>query len=192
MKIYTRTGDAGSTGLFGGGRVDKDCAQVEASGAVDELNAALGVARGVVEAAQATTLDRLEAIQSDLFALGAELATVAGQEARLAVPLIAAVDIERLEGWIDELELSLPELKNFILPGGSAGGAALHEARTTCRRAERRVIAAGRETPVRTELVVYLNRLSDLLFVLARTVNHQAGAPETTWNPRGTPNAQRR
>jgi cob(I)alamin adenosyltransferase len=135
---------------------------------------------------------RLEAIQNDLFALGAELATVPGHEARLGVPRIATTDITRLEDWIDELDLTLPELKNFILPGGCDAGAKLHEARTTCRRAERRVVSAGREAPVSSEIVVYLNRLSDLLFVLARYVNHRAGFSEITWNPRGADNAKSR
>lgn len=192
MKIYTRTGDAGETGLFGGARVDKDSTRVEAYGAVDELNAALGVARVALDPGAATASSRLEAIQSDLFAVGAELATVPGHEGRLTVPLIGAGDIARLEAWIDELELTLPPLKNFILPGGCTAGATLHEARTTCRRAERRVVTAGREAPVRGELVVYLNRLSDFLFVLARYVNHQAGVEETIWNPRGVTDAQGR
>lgn len=192
MKIYTRTGDAGKTGLFGGGRVDKDSVRVEAYGAVDELNATLGVVRNALDPDSTTPGDWLESVQNDLFALGAELATVAGHEARLTVPRIAAGDIARLESWIDELELTLPELKNFILPGGCAAGAALHQARTTCRRAERRVVTAGREAPVRSEIVVYLNRLSDFLFVLARSVNHRAGVPETPWNPRGAADAQGR
>jgi cob(I)alamin adenosyltransferase len=188
MKIYTRTGDAGTTGLFGGGRVEKDSVRVEAYGAVDELNAALGVASAASPAGAST--ERLAAIQKDLFAVGAELATAAGHESRLSTPLIAGTDIARLEGWIDELELGLPPLRHFILPGGAAAGAALHAARTVCRRAERRVIAAGRERPVRSEVIVYLNRLSDLLFVLARSVNHAAGAPETPWNPRGATNVE--
>jgi cob(I)alamin adenosyltransferase len=126
MKIYTRTGDAGTTGLFGGGRVDKDSARVEASGAVDELNAALGVVRRSVDPDVAAVGDRLESIQNDLFALGAELATVPGHEARLQIPRTAAADISRLESWIDELELTLPKLENFILPGGCEAGAKLH------------------------------------------------------------------
>jgi cob(I)alamin adenosyltransferase len=190
MKIYTRTGDAGTTGLFGGARVDKDSVRVEANGAVDELNAALGIA--VVATPVGATTDRITAIQNELFALGAELATVPGHESRLSTPLVSATEIDRLERWIDELEVGLPALQNFILPGGCPGGAALHSARTICRRAERRVIAAGREAPVRSEIVVYLNRLSDFLFVLARAVNHQAGAPETTWNPRGATHAEGR
>jgi cob(I)alamin adenosyltransferase len=190
MKIYTRTGDAGTTGLFGGSRVDKDSIRVEAYGAVDELNAALGVAAAAT--AGGLTTERIAAIQNDLFALGAELATVPGHESRLSTPLVSDVEIEKLEQWIDELELGLPALKNFILPGGCASGAALHAARTICRRAERRVIAARRESPVRNEILVYLNRLSDFLFVLARAVNHQAGVPETTWNPRGATHAEGR
>lgn len=192
MKIYTRTGDAGTTGLFGGERVDKDSVRVEACGAVDELNAALGVARRTLGPDLAAVRDHLESIQHDLFALGAELATMTGHEGRLSSPRVGSPDITRLEGWIDEFELSLPELKHFILPGGSEGGALLHEARTTCRRAERRVVTAGREAPVRSELVVYLNRLSDLLFVLARYVNQRTGVAETIWNPRGAADAQGR
>jgi cob(I)alamin adenosyltransferase len=182
MKIYTRTGDAGTTGLFGGGRVDKDATRVEAYGSVDELNACIGAARvelGVSE------LDRmLAAIQSDLFTLGAELGCAAGKESKLDLRLLDADDTARLESHIDATEVNLEPLKAFVLPAGSPAAARLHVARTVCRRAERRVIAARREAPVRDELVRYLNRLSDLLFVLAREANRHAGLGDAPWVPK--------
>jgi cob(I)alamin adenosyltransferase len=182
MKIYTRTGDSGTTGLFGGARVDKDVEKVEAYGSVDELNACLGVAcalAGPGELARA-----LEGIQSDLFTLGAELGCVAGREDKLGMRLIDAGDATRLEGLIDAAEAKLEPLKNFILPGGSPVAASLHVARTVCRRAERRVITARRSGPVRDEVIHYLNRLSDLLFVLAREANHHAGVRDRPWTVR--------
>ena len=179
MKIYTKTGDSGETSLFDNTRVSKADARVDAYGEVDEVNACLGAARaaGVDEDVAAT----LEAIQKDLFALGARLADPSTRiAARVTKAAITASDIERLEQTIDRLEGELPPLRRFILPGGSAAGALLHLARTVCRRAERRVIALG---PDATEpiIIVYLNRLSDLLFVMARVVNHRAKAPETEW-----------
>lgn len=182
MKIYTRTGDAGTTGLFGGGRVDKDAARVEAYGSVDELNACIGAVRATLVRSE---LDgTLAAIQSDLFTLGAELACVAGKESKLQLRLLDADDTARLERHIDATEVELEPLKNFVLPAGSPVAATLHVARTVCRRAERRVIAARRETPVRDELVRYLNRLSDLLFVLAREANRHAGLGDAPWVPK--------
>lgn len=182
MKIYTRTGDSGTTGLFGGARVEKDTERVEAYGSVDELNACLGVARALAGPGE---LERsLEGIQSDLFTLGAELGCVPGKEARLGMPLIAAADATRLEGLIDAAEANLEPLKTFILPGGSPLAASLHVARTVCRRAERRVITARRTGPVRDEVVHYLNRLSDLLFVLAREANRHSGVRDTPWSGR--------
>jgi cob(I)alamin adenosyltransferase len=183
VRIYTGTGDQGTTGLFGGGRVDKDDPRVEAYGAVDELNACLGVASAHLEPGLLT--ERLESIQADLFRLGAELACLPGKEDRLGVPLVAADDAQRLEGFIDEHESRLEPLKTFILPGGTAAASFLHQARTVCRRAERRVIAARGQSPVRGEILVYLNRLSDLLFVLAREANRQASHAERAWSPRG-------
>lgn len=179
MKIYTKTGDSGSTGLFGGARVDKDDARVDAYGTVDETNAAIGVARtaGLSPAVDAV----LAAVQSDLFTLGAELACVPGHEARLKLHLVGAADIERLEQAIDRAEEGLAPLASFVLPGGTAGAAALHAARTICRRAERRVVALRHGSAVRDEIVIYLNRLSDLLFVLARRENHEAGVPDVPW-----------
>jgi cob(I)alamin adenosyltransferase len=182
MKIYTRTGDDGTTGLFGGARVRKDDARVEAYGTVDELNACLGVARaaGVPEGMDGL----LGQIQQDLFVLGAELACVPGKEESMKMALLGAEDGARLERAIDEAEEGLPVLRNFVLPGGTAAAAALHVGRTVARRAERRVLEASAQAPVRAELLVYLNRLSDLLFVLARRANHQAGVEDIPWRPR--------
>ncbi|HEX3776891.1 MAG TPA: cob(I)yrinic acid a,c-diamide adenosyltransferase [Polyangiaceae bacterium] len=182
MKIYTRTGDAGETGLFGGARLPKDDPRVEAYGTVDEANSYLGVARAF--GLSAKTDAQLLQIQSDLFVLGAELACAAGKEDKLKITLLGDSDIERLERWIDEGEAPLAALKNFVLPGGSAGAAELHRARTVCRRAERRTLTAGRTTVIRREISVYLNRLSDLLFVLARYENHVASVEDVPWNPR--------
>ncbi|HTA89426.1 MAG TPA: cob(I)yrinic acid a,c-diamide adenosyltransferase [Polyangiaceae bacterium] len=180
MKIYTRTGDAGETGLFGGVRVGKDDPRVEAYGTVDELNACLGVARAL--GVSTRTDAQLLQIQSDLFTTGAELACVPGKEEKLRLTLLAEADIARLEGWIDDAEAPLTALENFVLPGGNPSAAELHRARTVCRRAERRTLTAGRATPIRPEVVVYLNRLSDLLFVLARFENGVAGVPDIPWH----------
>jgi cob(I)alamin adenosyltransferase len=183
MKIYTKTGDAGSTGLFGGARVDKDDARVEAYGTVDETNAAIGMARA---AKPPEAVERVLAeVQADLFVLGAELACVAGKEDKLRMRLLAATDIARLEQAIDASETTLAPLTSFVLPGGTPAAAALHHARTVCRRAERRVLAAGRQSPVRADVLIYLNRLSDLLFVLARRANREAGIADQPWQPSG-------
>jgi len=182
MKIYTRTGDGGETGLFGGARVGKDDPRVEAYGTVDELNACLGVVRTLGASAQ--TAEALLHIQSDLFTLGAELACVPGKEDKLRMAMLGEPDITRLEDWIDRSEAPLEPLKNFVLPGGSAAAAELHRARTVCRRAERRTLSAGRASAIRAEVVIYLNRLSDLLFVLARYENHVAGVSDIPWHPR--------
>jgi cob(I)alamin adenosyltransferase len=178
VKIYTKTGDDGTTGLFGGARVRKDDARVESYGTVDELNAAIGVARSI--GLGAATDDILAHAQVDLFVLGAELACVVGKESKLPMALLEAPDAERLERAIDSAETGLPTLTNFVLPGGTTQAAALHLARTVCRRAERLVIALG----ARSELVIYLNRLSDLLFVLARRENHDRGVADVPWAPR--------
>ncbi len=179
VTIYTRTGDSGETGLFDGTRVSKSDPRVATYGEVDELNAWLGLARADVGDAQLAGM--LEAIQRDLFALGARLADPAKKiAARVTKAAIAAEDISRLEGWIDLLEHELPPLRRFILAGGSRGGAALHVARTICRRAERAMVSLGADA-FEPELLIYVNRLSDLLFVMARSANHRAGAPETEW-----------
>jgi cob(I)alamin adenosyltransferase len=179
MKIYTKTGDGGETSLFDNTRVSKADARVDAYGEVDEVNACLGVVRAA--GVDADLAAALEAIQKDLFALGARLADPSARiAARVEKAAISASDVKRLEDLIDRLEAELPPLRRFILPGGGPAGAALHLARTVCRRAERRVIALGADA-VEPILVVYLNRLSDLLFVMARAVNHRAGVPEVEW-----------
>jgi cob(I)alamin adenosyltransferase len=183
MKIYTRTGDRGETGLFGGVRVPKNDTRVEAYGTIDETNAAIGVALSQCEVAIVRRV--LGEVQSDLFTLGAELASASGQEARLGIQLLTDTDVLRLEQAIDEAEGPLPPLKNFVLPGGPPDVAALHLARTVARRAERRVLTLSQREPVRATLLVYLNRLADLLFVLARRAQHENGGAELPWAPRG-------
>ena len=182
MKIYTRTGDGGETGLFDGTRVPKSDARVSAYGDVDELNAWLGLARASLTDAGAPGQGLaaiLEHMQRDLFALGSRLADPAHKIAgRVVKAAIAPEDIARLEGWIDELDTELPPLRRFVLPGGSTAGAALHVARTVCRRAERAMVALGGVDP---ELLVYINRVSDLLFVMARAANQRHGSPEVEW-----------
>jgi len=179
VKIYTKTGDAGETSLLGNTRVSKADARVEAYGEVDELNACLGSARAMGVDGDIAAL--LDVVQRDLFAVGARLAdptlAVASRVEKAAVRL---EDIERLESAIDRFESEVPPLRRFILPGGSQAGAMLHLARTVCRRAERRVVALGADA-VEANVVIYLNRLSDLLFVVARAVNHRAHVPETEW-----------
>ena len=183
MKIYTKTGDDGSTGLFGGARVNKDDPRVEAYGTVDELNAVIGLARATSLPEELATL--LAEIQEQLFVVGAELATLPGKESKLPMRLIGSGEVQQLEEAIDRMEAGLPPLTNFILPGGAPSGAALHHARTVCRRAERTVIVASRVAEVRSELKIYLNRLSDFLFVAARRANSAANMPESPWAPRG-------
>ena len=178
VKIYTRTGDAGDTSLFDGSRVKKDHARVDAYGEVDELNAWLGFVRA--SRLDASLDEALQHIQRDLFALGAQLADPAEKLApRVTKAVITEDDVVRLEQLIDRLEEELTPLRRFILAGGTPAGAALHVARTVCRRAERRIVAL--DPPVDAVLVRYVNRLSDLLFVLARTVNRRGGVPETEW-----------
>jgi cob(I)alamin adenosyltransferase len=182
MKIYTRTGDDGTTGLFGGARVKKNDARVEAYGTVDEANAAIGMARATgLEAAMDALL---ASIQDDLFTVGAELACAPGKEGKLRLQLIGAEDAVRLERAIDDAETGLAALRSFVLPAGSAGAAALHFARCVVRRAERRALDAAAQDNVRHELLVYLNRLSDLLFVLARKANHLTGTGDVPWRSR--------
>lgn len=189
MKIYTRRGDQGETDLFGGARVPKDDARVEAYGAVDELNAALGLALAMDEDEQGgghLEAGRLARVQEDLFAIGSRLAAVDPEEAteRGAIPPLDASRVGELEAWIDELDRELPELDAFVLPGGSRVGAQLHVARTVCRRAERAVTRLLDERPDLEEGVLpYVNRLSDLLFTLARAVNRRAGSRERRWTP---------
>ncbi len=179
MKIYTKTGDLGETSLLGGARVPKDHLRVAAYGDVDETNAALGAVRALAEEG----LERLLlGIQKDLFAIGAQLADpthkVASRRAKAAVK---AAQVRRLEKAIDAREAKLPPLRSFVLQGGTPAAALLHQARTVCRRAERSVVTLARETDVDPRIIVYLNRLSDLLFVLARFENHRAGIGEDRW-----------
>ena len=191
FKVYTRTGDRGDTGLFGGGRVGKDAARVDAYGEVDELNAVIGVVRaaasglpdGDASAPLAAIDDVLRDVQRDLFAIGALLATPDREKmrAQLDKARLDAPRIAELEAAIDAADEQLEPLKSFILPGGTPKAAALHVARTVCRRAERRVVHLRREVDVPDEVVVYLNRLSDLLFTLARLANRAAGVPDTAW-----------
>ena len=180
MKIYTRTGDDGTTGLFGGGRRSKADLRVEAYGTVDEANASIGAARAVGLAREMDAM--LETVENELFTIGAELGCTPGTETKLKMVLIDAAAANRLERAIDAAEEGLAPLKSFVLPGGSAGAAALHVARCVVRRAERSVVAAAIEAPVRGEIIVYLNRLSDLLFVLARRANHLAGSADVPWH----------
>jgi cob(I)alamin adenosyltransferase len=182
MKIYTKTGDDGTTGLFGGGRVRKDEARVEAYGTIDELNSIVGLARAAEAPREVDSV--LAGVQEDLFVIGAELATVTGKEDKLSMPLLGGARTALLEDAIDRIEASLPPLKSFVLPGGSPAGARLHQARTVCRRAERRVLTASTATPIRPEILIYLNRLSDFLFVAARSANQVAGVPDVPWAPR--------
>ena len=178
MKIYTRTGDAGETGLLDGRRVSKAEPRVDAYGEVDELIACLGL---VLSAGIDTDLaDMVVQIQRELFSLGASLADPTSRAARHAKASVEETDVKRLEGWIDRLDAELEPLRRFILPGGSAAAAAVHLARAVCRRAERRMAALGAEA-VGPVPLAYVNRLSDLLFTLARAVNARAGVNEQEW-----------
>jgi len=184
VKIYTRTGDDGSTGLLGPGRISKSAPRVEAYGSVDELNAALGVARSLDR--QSWLAESLGPVQGQLFQIGAELA--ATTPAMLEkLQRLGEDEVQALEQWIDRLELDLPKLTQFILPGGSALASQVHASRAVCRRAERRLVALAELESVEPRLIRYLNRLGDLLFVMARWCNHREGVAESPWNshPRG-------
>jgi cob(I)alamin adenosyltransferase len=180
MKIYTRTGDAGDTALFGGTRVSKSDPRVAAYGDIDELNACLGTVRAQGELSGDVS-ELLERLQKDLLAIGARLADPAQRISdRVTKVAVTDADIARLEEWIDRFEAELPPLRRFILPGGSRAGALLHSSRTVCRRAERSIVALGSQN-IDAHLLAYVNRLSDLLFVAARVVNHRGGHPEVEW-----------
>ncbi len=178
MKLYTRTGDAGETSLFDGTRVAKDDPRVDAYGEIDETNAWLGFARAAgLDAALAGEVAHL---QRDLFAVGAQLADPADRlAARVTKAIVSDADVDRLERLIDRFDAELPPLRRFILAGGTPAGAALHIARTVCRRAERRIVAL--DPRVDGVVIRYVNRLSDLLFVMARLANHRGGVPEVEW-----------
>lgn len=175
MKIYTRTGDHGQTSLFGGARVAKNDARIEAYGTIDELSSHLGVARAGGIPAEVDAV--LEQVQSDLFAIGAHLASPGTSR----FPGVDPARISELESSIDIMERELAPLKNFILPGGTLAAAQLHVARTVCRRAERLVVALGDETPETLSTIAYVNRLSDYLFVAARFANGRAGVADVEW-----------
>lgn len=180
MKIYTKTGDKGETGLFGGARVRKDHVRIEAYGEIDELNACLGTSRSLNDDAELDAL--LHRIQNELFEIGAVLATPSGSKhAGTDKCPIRPEDITRLEKAIDRFDRDLPALRNFILPGGTELSAALHLARTVCRRAERDLVALAEQEPVDEEILAYINRLSDLLFIMARWANWKKGISDTPW-----------
>ena len=181
MKIYTRTGDEGETGLFGGGRVPKDHPRVAAYGDVDELNSVIGVVRATEPIALFD--DLLASIQRDLFSLGGHLATPDPVKVAKALARAELSDerIPLFERTMDEAELELPPLRAFVLPAGTPKAAALHVARTVCRRAERSVVALSHDAEVPEQFLVYLNRLSDLLFTLARLANFRSGVGDVTW-----------
>jgi len=180
MKIYTRKGDAGQTSIWGGRRLSKDHARMEAIGAVDECNAAIGsaLASGLPDAVASI----LATVQGRLFIVGSELMAPDRTGSGSALPRLAEQDISDLEAAIDCLDTALPELQNFILPGGTTSGAALHVARGACRRAERRAATLNRAEGTAAAVTAYLNRLADLLFVAARYVNHAAGVPDVVWS----------
>jgi cob(I)alamin adenosyltransferase len=181
-RVYTRTGDDGTTALGGGERVPKESARIEAYGTVDELNSQIG-------AALAAGLDpeigaALAAVQNELFHLGSDLCMPEGDKARTPVPRIEARHVEALEKLMDGFSRQIAPLENFVLPGGSPGAAQLHLARTVCRRAERLVVALSRKEAIGPFTISYLNRLSDALFVLARAENARRGIPDVLWNSR--------
>jgi cob(I)alamin adenosyltransferase len=187
LKIYTKAGDKGDTGLFGGARVRKDVIRVEAYGSLDELNACVGVAVSGLRSSEHELAEVLSRIQSELFDIGAELATppdLAGTKLASRVPRVGEAQVRSLETEIDRYEAQLAPLKTFILPGGCQAAAALHLARTVARRVERRVVTLSAHEVINPELLKYLNRLSDLLFVLARTANRLDGTADIPWAPR--------
>ncbi|MGB0347463.1 MAG: cob(I)yrinic acid a,c-diamide adenosyltransferase [Balneolaceae bacterium] len=180
MKIYTKKGDSGNTSLFGGQTVSKSAARIESYGTVDELNSILGVVRSFEVNAQIDNW--LNTVQHQLFVLGADLATPENREVR--IDRISEEEITFLEKLIDKMDDELPQLKNFILPGGTQAAASIHHARTVCRRAERLTVACGTEEEISELTVKYLNRLSDFLFMLGRYENFKSGKEDTPWIPR--------
>lgn len=198
MKLYTRTGDTGHTALFGGGRVSKTDPRVEAYGQVDELNAVIGWALAACQPGRDDVIaSKLSALQSDLFEVGADLATPASSPGRCRINPINADDVARLEAWIDQACQPTPPMRSFILPGGTELASRLHVARTVSRRTERRIVHLLREhqapvtesehEPIGMAVVAYMNRISDLLFALARLANHLAGVADVPWTPRPAP-----
>jgi cob(I)alamin adenosyltransferase len=180
MKIYTKTGDDGTTGLFGAGRVSKNSLRIEAYGTVDELNSVLGIL--IVQSGAEHFVSLLQDIQKSLFVLGADLATPLESKTTYNVPRMEEKDVKKIEAAIDEAELELPPLEKFILPGGAALAAYFHLARTVSRRAERRIVSLSKEETIGAFDIHFLNRLSDLFFVLARKANHLAGMEDIEWD----------
>lgn len=176
MKIYTRTGDSGQTGLWGGTRIPKDAVRIQAYGTVDECNAVIGIACTALT--DSTLLKMLAQVQNELFVVGSDLASDLALE---NVPRVKPREVTQLETWIDQLEAELPPLTQFILPGGQAAAAQLHLARTVCRRAERWVVSLHHEEAINETVMLYLNRLSDFLFVAARYANHVSQTPDVPW-----------
>lgn len=187
MKIYTRTGDAGTTGLFAGPRVSKDDQRIEAFGTVDELNSVIGVCRS--HRIDPDLDEQFQRVQSDLFTIGARLATT--QPEKLKICLVGPTDVARLEDWIDQHEATVTPLEHFILPAGSPASASVHHARTVSRRAERRVVSLAKQCDESgfEQIVVFLNRLSDYLFVVARVLNHRGQVEESIWSGQADGNA---
>ncbi len=186
MKLYTRTGDDGTTGLFSGARVSKDHPRIEAYGTVDELNAVLGLVRCACDPSHAferRLIDVLQAMQSRLFDIGADLATPEGAKQQAKIHRIDDRDVAEAEGWIDEVDGANPPLHTFIMPAGTELAARLHLARTVCRRAERAIISLSGIEPVGDPLLRYMNRLSDLFFAMARRANHERGQADVPWTP---------
>jgi len=179
MKIYTKKGDAGETSLFGGTKTSKSNIRISAYGTVDELNSTLGMVLSYSLSDQGETI--LTQVQNDLFVVGATLATPDPEKSR--IDQVGDTETQRLEQWIDSMEKELPPLKSFILPGGGGAGSSLHFARTVCRRAERETVQLAESEEISSDAIIYLNRLSDLLFVLARYENRQQGEKETPWIP---------
>lgn len=182
MKIYTKTGDSGNTSLFGGKRVEKDNQRIEAYGTLDELNSVIGLI--LVEKVNDKTRKILTILQQSLFVIGSELATPSDVQSKAIRPLTNE-EISVLENYIDEIDADLPSLKNFIIPGGTKSASLLHFARTVCRRAERRIVEIDKSENISKNIIAYINRLSDLLFVIARYENYVTSTPETEWKPRG-------
>ena len=187
MKLYTRTGDDGTTGLFSGARVSKDHPRIEAYGTVDEQNAVLGLVLCACDRSHAFE-GRLHAVvsamQSRLFDIGADLATPEGAKQQARIHRIDDADVAEAEGWIDEFDGPNPPLRTFIMPAGTELSARLHVARTVCRRAERAIISLGSIEPVGDPLLRYMNRLSDLFFAMARRANHERGHADVPWTPK--------
>jgi len=185
MKIYTRTGDDGSTGLFGGGRVRKSDPRIECYGTIDELNAAIGLAAAVQSEAGSPAgyemRDWLRQIQHELFNIGSHLATPAESPSAAKLPPLEESIVARLEMQMDQADEQLEKLRQFILPAGSEAACRLHLARTICRRAERRIVAFAMDRPVPHVIITYLNRLSDWLFVMARLANQRSGREDVPW-----------